>query len=176
MSKPGQARDVKLISSIFSAQEQLIDAAIARMEDLFGPVDWRSPLLPFDRTRYYEKEMGWPLQRRFLSFRNLVRPDDIVEIKLKTNDLEAEFRVGDRRTVNIDPGYIALERMILATGKNYTHRIYLTRGIYGDLTLVFRRGTFTPLEWTYRDYADSQVIEYFNLVRERYKQELKSAC
>jgi len=154
----------------------LIDVTIARMEDLFGPVDWRSPLLPFDRTRYYGKEMGWPLRRRFLSFRNLISPDEIVEIKLKTNNLEVEYGEGDRRTVNIDPGYVALERMVLATGKNYTHRIYLTKGIYADLTLVFRRGTFTPLEWTYKDYADPRVVEYFNLVRETYKQQLKSVA
>ncbi len=77
------------------------------------------------------------------------------------------------RRVNIDPGYIALERLVLATGKNYTHRIYLSKGIYADLTLVFHQGSFQTLAWTYRDYADTVVIGYFNEIRERYKNQLR---
>lgn len=176
MSDPREAREVKLISSIFSAHEQLIDAVTAHMESVWGRVDWISPMLRFNRTRYYEKEMGWPLHRLFLSFLDLIRPEDIVAIKLKTNEMEKEYGRGNKRRVNIDPGYVSLERLVLATGKNYTHRIYLAKGIYADLTLVFHRGTFSPLQWTYKDYADPQVIQYFNQVRERYKQQLKTAA
>lgn len=176
MSSPREASDVKLISSVFSAQEALIDTAIGEMERVFGPADWISEVLPFDRTRYYERETGWPLLRRFLSFRDLIRPESLVEIKLKTNDLEGKYAQGSKRTVNIDPGYVTLERLVLATGKNYTHRIYLAKGIYADLTLVFHRGSFRPLKWTYKDYADPQIIEYFNLVRERYKQQMKEVA
>ena len=78
-----------------------------------------------------------------------------------------------RRTVNIDPGYICLERLVLATGKNYTHRIYLSRGIYADLTLVFHRQSFRTLPWTYPDYADPSAVEVFNALRERYKAQLR---
>lgn len=173
MSSPGKPDDVKLISSVFSPREDLIEDVLARLEELFGPVDWKSPPVFFDRTRYYEREMGWPLHRRFVSFRALVRPDDLPDIKEKTNHIEERHLLDKGREVNIDPGYICLERLVLATGKNYTHRIYLSKGIYADLTLIFNRGTFRPLEWTYRDYADPETITWFNDVRERYKRQIR---
>lgn len=173
MSNPSAAEDVKLISSLFSSQASLIDRVIIEMEGLFGHTDWISPTLFFDRTKYYEKEMGWPLHRRFVSFKTLVRPQDIVEIKRKTNILEKKESQDGKRKINIDPGYVALERLVLATGKNYTHRIYLSEGIYADLTLIFQKGSFSPLAWTYRDYSDSKIIGYFNAVREKYKRQIR---
>ena len=173
MSNPVEADDVKLISSIFSSQANLIDQVILELEGLFGPPDWISPAFFFDRTKYYEKEMGWPLHRRFISFKNLVRPEDIVDIKWKTNALEKRCSQREKRKINIDPGYVSLERLVLATGKNYTHRIYLSKGIYADLTLIFHKESFSPLQWTYKDYASPEIIGLFNEVRERYKRQLR---
>ncbi len=173
MSRPAEADDVKLITSLFSAQQDLIDDVMADLVSRFGPSDWTSPILPFDRTRYYAREMGWPLYRRFVSFDNLIRPEQIVDIKLTTNDIEARHLEDGRRRINIDPGYVSLERLILATGKNYTHRVYLAKGIYADLTLIYHKGSFSPLGWTYRDYADPDAIACFNQVRERYKRQLR---
>jgi hypothetical protein len=168
MSIPKEPPKVKLISSLFSRDEDLIGKAIQEMEGRFGPTDWKSENLVFNRTRYYANEMGWPLYRRFISFSGLIAPDALADIKLLTNIVEQEHRVKTRRTINIDPGYVSLERLILATGKNYIHRIYLNKGIYADLTLVFHAGTFKPLPWTYPDYADEKVIGYFNTVRTEY--------
>ncbi len=173
MSIPQEAKKVKLISSLFSAQEELIESVIQQMEGYFGPVDWVSERLLFDRTRYYAKEMGWPLYRQFISFAKLISPDSIVDIKLVTNRIEREHLSERRRRINIDPGYITLERLVLATGKNYIHRIYLRKGLYADLTLIFHAGTFKPLRWTYPDYADEKVIGYFNMVRRGYLQRLR---
>ena len=173
MSEPRKAEDVKLISSLFSSQESLIDDVISELEEMFGPADWISPNLLFDRTQYYAKEMGWPLHRRFISFKKLIRPDETVEIKLATNKVEARYSQDGKRRINIDPGYISLERLVLATGKNYTHRIYLSKGIYADLTLIFHRGCFRALDWTYRDYADPKAMNYFSDVRERYKAQIR---
>jgi hypothetical protein len=173
MSNPCEADDAKLISSLFSSQANMIEQVIPELEGLFGPTDWISPALLFDRTKYYEKEMGWPLHRRFISFKTLIRPEEIVEIKQKTNALEKKYAQGGKRKINIDPGYIVLERLILATGKNYTHRIYLSKGIYADLTLIFQRGSFSPLAWTYKDYSDPEIIGFFNGVRETYKKQIR---
>ena len=173
MSSPTEADDVKLISSLFSANKDLIDDVIAELIGKFGPPDWTSTILPFDRTRYYTQEMGWPLYRRFISFHDLIEPEQIVDIKLTTNEMESRHLEDGRRRVNIDPGYVSLERLILATGKNYAHRIYLSKGIYADLTLVYHKGSFRPLGWTYRDYADPEVIACFNHVREQYKRQLR---
>jgi Domain of unknown function (DUF4416) len=173
MSVPHEADDVKLLFSLFSSDKPLIDVLIDRLAGIFGQTDRISPWLLFDRTRYYEKEMGWPLHRRFVSFIRLIRPEEIVDIKLKAVEMEREYLREGNRLINIDPGYISLERLILATGKNYTHRVYMSRGIYADLTLIFNKGSFRPLEWTYMDYSDPETIAYFNDERERYKRQLR---
>ena len=138
-------------------------------------MDMRSEECFFDRTTYYKREMGWPLHRRFVSFTELADPEELVETKLRTNRLERDFMKEGRRLVNIDPGYVSLERLILATGKNYTHRVYLSKGIFADLTLIFQRGGFRALEWTYPDYAEDFSIAFFNSVRERYMTQLRES-
>lgn len=174
MSLPHEPDYVKFISSLFSPEKEFIDTIIKQLEDVCGPVDWVSPELMFDRTKYYAGEMGWPLHRRFISFKNLALPDQLVRLKLKTNTIEQQYLRDGNRRINIDPGCISPERLILATGKNFTHRVYLSQGIYADLTLIFQRGCFIPLDWTYPDYASPEIIELFNKVRKRYMKELKN--
>jgi hypothetical protein len=173
MSEPREPHPVKLIMSLFSSEEDLLDGVILRLEGTYGRTEWRGPPLLFDRTTYYAREMGWPLHRRFVSFESLIPPERLVEVKLDTNALEKQYLRGDSRRVNIDPGYLAPERLVLATGKNYTHRIYLAKGIYGDLTLVFHKGAFRTLPWTYRDYADAGLVQHFQELRERYMDQLR---
>jgi hypothetical protein len=151
MSSPCEAEDVKLISSIFSPHKELIDRVIGELE----------------------QTVGLTLHRRFISFESLIRPRDIVEIKRTTNRIENGYLQDGKRQVNIDPGYISLERLVLATGKNYIHRIYLSKGIFADLTLIFHKGSFSPLQWTYKDYASPEIIAFFNDVRDRYKGQLR---
>lgn len=173
MSRPHEPDRVKLISSLFSPEKEFLDTIIKQLEKICGPVDWVSPELFFDRTKYYAKEMGWPLHRRFIAFEKLALPDQLIEFKLKTNAIELQYSVDGKRRVNIDPGYISPERLILATGKNFVHRVYLSQGIYADLTLVFQKGCFKTLEWTYPDYADPEIIGYFNKVRKRYMKQVR---
>jgi len=173
MSEPRTPEDVKLVSSLFSPERALVEQALEALADRFGPMDEASGELLFDRTRYYAREMGWPLYRRFVSFERLVPPDRLPDIKHRTNALEKRYLQGDGRRVNIDPGVISAERLVLATGKNYIHRVYLTRGIYADLTLLFKRGGFQSLDWTYPDYAEPGVIAFFNRVRARYMEQLR---
>jgi hypothetical protein len=174
MSRPKEPDDVKLVCSIFSPERSLIKKVIE--EDLqkeFGLVDWISPELLFDKSMYYAKEMGWPLYRRFLSFKRLIRPESIVSIKLQTNEIERRYSDNERRRINIDPGYICSERFVLVTGKNYTHRIYLSHGIYADLTLIYKKKSYRPLDWTYPDYAEPEIIRFLNMLRQRYREQLK---
>ena len=173
MSQPHEPDPVKLISSLFSPEKERIDTVIGEIAKIFGSVDWMSPELLFDRTKYYAREMGWPLHRRFISFSQLVLADHLVEIKLKTNEIEEQHLREGNRMVNIDPGYISPERLILATGKNYVHRVYLKKGIYADLTLLFQKGSFRPLKWTYPDYAAPEIIGFFNEIRARYMEQIR---
>jgi hypothetical protein len=143
------------------------------LEDRCGPLDFLSPVRPFDYTAYYEKEMGAPLFRRWGTFGRLLAPDGLAAMKLLTNGMEDRRRIAGKRTVNLDPGLLSAERLVLATGKDYSHRIYLGRGIFGDLTLIYSQGSFQPLPWTYPDYRDPDTVALFNILRERYLLQLR---
>ena len=127
---------------------------------------------PFQDTEYYFEEMGRPLFRRFIVFSRLIDPGQLAEIKLFSNKVEQLHGRKGKRLVNIDPGYVVAERFVLATGKNYTHRIYLDKGIYADLTLVFNKGHYQTLPWTYPDYARDEIKGFLRIVRKRYMVQL----
>jgi hypothetical protein len=168
MSRPRPPKPAKLVIGLFMADRSLFQEVVSVLVDRFGPMDAVSPWMAFDYTDYYENEMGCPLFRRMLSFRNLIEQVDLPEIKTFANKLEARFSKNGKRTVNIDPGYMLHERFVLATGKNFTHRIYLKDGVYADLTLIFQKNSFKALPWTYPDYADEPMIRFLSLVRRRY--------
>ena len=173
MSKLESPESVKLISSIFSADRDLLAEILNKLSEEYGEADFISDFIPFDYTDYYASEMGQSLVRRFVSFENLVRPESLPRIKIFTNKVEEKYLSNGKRRANIDPGYISKHHLILATGKSYTHRPYLGGGIYADLTLIYRNKTFQPLEWTYPDYAGGNIIEMFNRLREKYIVQLK---
>jgi len=159
-----------LISSPFEIKTLLFN----RLKKRFGPMDMISREYTFDKTDYYTEEMGSPLFRYFVSFETLVPPETLPEIKLISNDIESEFLNEHRgRKVNVDPGILTLQNIVLATTKNYAHRIYLGKGIYGDLTLMFQKGQYSNLPWTYPDYRDEETRLFFRNVRDIYKNQLK---
>ena len=165
---------VKLIASMFTASGELLEEAKIRLSQEFGPLDHESELLPFDRTTYYAAEFGESLERRFVAFEKLVHPGHLAEIKLLTNALEMEWAVEGKRRINIDPGYVSHSKLVLATTKNHAHRIYLGQGIYAEVTLHFRDGTFRAWPWTYPDYASPPVIAIFNHIRGLYVEQLRT--
>jgi ribosomal silencing factor RsfS len=109
-----------------------------------------------------------------LAFEDLIQQQALSRVKLATNAIEQAFAHGQRRQVNIDPGYLLLERFVLATGKNFSHRIYIGDAIYADLTLIYQKGGFQTLPWTYPDYAAAEMHLFLSQVRNTYAQDLKS--
>ncbi|MDL2269338.1 DUF4416 family protein [Desulfosarcina sp. OttesenSCG-928-G17] len=175
MSQPQLPKPARLIVGFFLKDKALSPELIRTLREYFGPLDMVSPWLDFDFTTYYEKETGAPLSRRMLVFRDLIDQTRLPAIKQATNGLEALYQEDGKRRVNIDPGYLLPERLVLATGKNFTHRIYIGDGIYADLTLIYQKGAFRSLPWTYPDYADPRLIDFLTLVRAKYMRDLKSA-
>jgi hypothetical protein len=173
MSLPQPPTPAKLIVGFFVKEKALAEGIAQALQDRLGPVDMISTWLNFDFTTYYEKEMGAPLSRRLVVFKTLVEQTELAAIKRMTNALEQTFRRQGQRRVNIDPGYLLPERFVLATGKNFTHRIYIGQGIYADLTLIYQKGAFRTLPWTYPDYADKHLIDFLTLVRKKYLLDLK---
>ena len=173
MSQPQSPQPAKLVIGIFLKEKELIYSLGQSLVMLFGAIDMVSPWFDFKFTNYYAREMGEPLFRRIFSFKNLIEQRDLAHIKVQTNQLEHTFKRKGRRRINIDPGYLLHERFVLATGKNFTHRIYLKEGIYADLTLIYQKGGFRSLPWTYPDYAHTDLQCCLKQVRMRYSFDIK---
>lgn len=174
MGKTEKAEPAKLIIGMFSNKTNLFEKVKKILEEKFGPVDFVSEVLPFNKTNYYEKEMGKDLKRIFYSFQRLISPESLVEIKIFTNQIEEKFSEGGKRRVNIDPGYLTLSKLVLASTKDYSHRIYLKEGIYAEVTLRFEKGTFIPYEYTYPDYRTPEYLHIFNQIRQIYLNQVVS--
>jgi len=165
MGQIAKHEKVKLIIGLISRQE-FLDRACFKLAKAFGKFDYKSDILDFDSTRYYEKEMGINLKRQFVTFSKLINPKELPEIKIKANKIENRFFTSQKkRFVNIDPGYLSLSKLVLATTKDHQHRIYLDKGIFGEVTLRYRGKTFCPWEWTYADYCKAEYIRIFNSIR-----------
>ena len=173
MNLPQPPKPAKLIAGFFLKDKALAADITQDLQERLGPVDMISAWLNFDFTTYYEKEMGVLLGRRLVVFKSLIEQTQLAAIKRMTNALEHKYQRQGRRRVNIDPGYLLAERFVLATGKNFTHRIYIGQGIYADLTLIYQKGAFHTLPWTYPDYADRRLIDFLTLVRNKYMLDLK---
>ncbi|UCD77076.1 MAG: DUF4416 family protein [Desulfobacterales bacterium] len=173
MSIPQAPKPAKLIIGLMMKDRTLIEPLTDELCASYGSLDIVSAWMPFDYTAYYAPEMGAPLVRRMLVFKNLIRQSELTAIKLTTNRLEESYSKNGKRRVNIDPGYLLLERLVLASGKNFSHRIYIGDGIYADLTLIYQRGAFEKLPWTYPDYADQPMLEFLQQVRSKYAVDLK---
>ena len=200
MAQARAADEVKLICGLISAQEAWLGEAIDELGRVFGKVDLVGEVMAFDLTEYYADEMGSRLLRQFVSFADLVRPDELVEAKVRTNEIEADFArrygatapasqgyaetspasrgyavtgpasrgsAGTRpvRPMNLDPGYIAPSRLVLASMKDFSHRIYLGRGVYGEVTLMYRKGLWEALPWTFPDFASGRYDGFLSEAR-----------
>ena len=166
MSQPQEAPFAKLIVRFLFRDHAVQMEALRELSGRFGPSDCLTEPGPFTFTDYYDKEMGPAILRQTCSFDEPVRPETLPDIKLFTNGIENRFRESGKRRVNIDPGLLTEERFVLATGKNFTHRIYLRDGIYADLTLIFQKGAYRPLPWTYPDCRTPEFLRLLLLLRE----------
>jgi hypothetical protein len=172
-------KPVNLFCGIISNDPDLMDRAVRMLCEYAGPTDAVSELWPFDSTEYYELEMGEDLRRKFVSFEKWIDPGDLAHQKILSNELERRicYELGyppDQRRVNLDPGYLSLSKIVLATTKDYSHRLYLRDGIYAESTLHFESGKWIPWPWTYPDFADARYHGFFTQVRELFKIKLNT--
>jgi hypothetical protein len=168
---------VKLICGIYAVEDGHFEQAEIRLAALHGPLDGRSPRFPFTATDYYEPEMGSGLRRSFLSFARLIDPTALAGIKIRTNRLEDEMAgesgAAERRLVNLDPGYLTRAALIMATSKDFSHRIPLQGGIYAHLEFLFTKTGIRTLEWTYPDFHQAGYQEFFLDTRKTYLSQLR---
>lgn len=175
MSHPNPPQPAKLVIGVFTNDKKLLPPVLESLTNQFGDIDLISPWIAFDYTRYYKPEMGPDLVRRMMAFKPLMDQDALSSVKLATNLIEAELATHTRRNINIDPGYMLRERFVLATGKNFAHRIHIGSGIYADLTLLFQKGAFQSLPWTYPDYKAPQMQSFLTQARNKYIKDITTA-
>jgi hypothetical protein len=168
---------VKLIVGILAANHQCLHAATEALTDKFGRADFVSEVWPFDKTDYYKDQTGQRILRQFVSIERLVKPGKLAKIKHITNKLEqklaAKLALPLPRPVNLDPGIIETSKLVLATTKNYSHRIYIGKKMYAEVTLLFDKGHWKPFDYTYPDYRQQCYFDFFDKVRTRLAEQLK---
>jgi hypothetical protein len=166
---------VKYFASITFSSEDILQEIKQLLQELISPIDNSSAIFPFSQfTSYYETEMGIDLKKVIVTFKELKPAELLPDIKLASNQLELKYQKNSKRQINVDPGYVCAAKMILATTKDYDHRIYLNRGIFGDIHYRFRQGIFQSNEWTYPDYQQDFIIAFFKAVREKYLVQLRN--
>ncbi len=176
MALPRPFAPVKLICGVIYKEGALYDEARRRLVEEWGRVDSESAPFPFDLTDHYGAEMGEGLTRRFVSFEALIAPETLPSLKIRAIELEEtlrEERGAAGRPVNIDPGYLTAAALIMATAKNFAHRVPLAQGIYAHLEFLFTKTGVKTLEWTYPDLKREPAQAYFRSVRESFLRQIR---
>ena len=178
MWKLKDPKPVKLIIGILAANYQCLHTAADSLSDKFGKVDFSSEVSAFVQTDYYKEQTGTRILRQFVSIKRLIEPGLLAKIKHQTNKLEQKLAkklaLPLTRPVNLDPGIIEPSKLVLATTKNYSHRIYIGKQMYAEVTLIFDKGCWRPQAYTYPDYKQQCYFDFFDKVRTQLLEQLKS--
>jgi hypothetical protein len=165
MGSPAQPAPVLLIVAAISRYPEALAWSRKTIDSHCGPMALASPVFDFTETEYYAATMGADLKKQFFACERLIDPAQLIDLKLQTNHWEEEFAAQgafpEPRPLNLDPGYITLAKLVLASTKDHSHRLYLGRGIYAEITLSYRAGRWQESEWTYPDYRRSDFQQFF---------------
>lgn len=170
MGEIHEPASVLLLIAVSSRYDEALVWGRERMVAACGPVVLVSEPFDFTETAYYEPTMGTGLKKQFFAFERLIDPGELAGIKRMTNAWEAEYaalgRHAETRPVNLDPGYITPAKLVLASTKDHAHRLYMSGGIYAEITLTFRQRRWQAMEWTYPDYQRDDYQRFLTRCRE----------
>jgi len=168
---------VKLIVGILACDERSLDVSRQALLDVYGVADLVSEVWPFDMTEYYVNEAGPNMVRQFMAFENLIDPGRLAGIKHETNRMEQELAASldtpYPRPVNFDPGVIEPSKLILASTKNFAHRIYIGDHMYAEVTMTYNKGNWETFPFTFPDYKSGRYNAFLNKVRQKLVQQLR---
>lgn len=161
---------VALICAVMAPGQEAVLQACRDLEPIFGELSDRSDLYDFDPfSTYYAPEMGTGLSKCVARYGDPVLPSNLASAKLDTLRLEQRAAIGDdavlARTINLDPGLLSPHSLVLATTKASGHRITIAPSLYAEVTLLYEKGEYRPLPWSYRDYQSPAVQDF--LLRQR---------
>ncbi|MFQ5651773.1 MAG: DUF4416 family protein [bacterium] len=172
--RPTDPIPVKLFIGALYSNADLLAKAVQHLSEEFGEIDYQSPEFEFTISEYYKEEMGWPIFRKFFSLENLINPKELARIKIHTNEIEDRLAVDNKRKVNLDPGYLDYNKVVLASAKYNAQKIYLDFGIYADPTLCYEKGHFTPYPFAFPDFKSDAYKSTFLHIRALYKRQGRS--
>jgi len=170
MGQPTPHNPVHIILAIFSRYEVALDWAQARVVATWGPIAMASSRFEFRETNYYQSTMGSDIRKQFLLCEQPHDPGELAAMKLLANAWEEEYAatagLPEPRPLNIDPGYLTLGKLVLASTKDFAHRIYLSRGIFAEVTLLYRHNRWQHHDFTFPDYRREDYQKFFSECRE----------
>jgi hypothetical protein len=152
--------------SLFEIEEMLVAK--------FGKIELQSREMEFDFTEYYSLEMGTGLFKKFYSFEKMIDPSFLSDVKIFTNEIEEKYEINGKRIVNLDPGYLDLPKVVLASAKDFSHRMYIGKSIFAEVTLSYVKNQYKFFPWTYSDYKTENYLKFFYEVRNLYKNKLEN--
>ncbi len=177
MWEVNKPKPVKLIVGVLAADEDSLSAAVTAVESRFGHADFVSEVWPFYQTDYYRDQTGDSILRQFVSIADLIDPGELCRIKLKTNQMEEQLAKKLSKTVprpvNLDPGLIEPSKLVLASTKNFSHRIYIGEGMYAELTLSYVKGKWESFSYTFPDYKQERYHGFLSRAREKLVEQLR---
>lgn len=172
--KPHEPAPVKFLVALTYREQALVKQALQDLQPQVGSVETQGEPFSFRHTDYYEAEMGKNLEKCFCSFGMLARRNQLVDFKIRAMAIERKLAIHGRRRINIDPAYLELPKLVVATSKNFSHRIYLDKGVFGDVQLMYQQGHFVSNPWTYADYKTDDFLTFLSTVRSTYAEQLKT--
>jgi len=164
-----------IIGAIYADPQWLMKAKLA-MQRQGWEIRHQSQIFPFDQTDYYSTEMGEGLKRCFFSVKGLQSLEFSADWKLKTAEIEQQLSNKGKRTINLDPGYLDLSRVVLLSGKEGSHKIYLRNGVWADLVLLKVKGGYRNFPWTFPDIKTGCYDDFFLQLRAEFKKEKSLVC
>lgn len=174
MGIPSEPLGVKVFFAIMFEPSFPVDSLINKFDALYGERECNYGPIPFSWSEYYASEMGKDLMKVYISYKKLIDRAELPAIKNYTNGIESEYAVDNKRRVNIDPGYLSRDKVVLATTKDFYHRLYIADGIYAEVTLHYKRGRYRFFSWTYPDYRQPEIYKFFEKARATLVNEVRS--
>ena len=173
------------VTAVFTRHPSAVLWAKDRIRREWGEIVLESEPTAFSQTHYYDASMGENLTKYLFAVSPLMAPARLVTMKHQSNAWEEEFarlsrenppgEIAEIRPLNVDPGYVDLGKLVLASTKDYAHRIYLDQGIYAEITLFFRHGKWEKHAWTFPDYGSGIYDRFLNGCREILAKQRKSS-